>query len=181
MTMNRRMVPAGAAIDSWDAPDGWPLRRLAWPGAERGSLLFLGGRGDIFEKYYEAFEHWHRGGWSLDSFDWRGQGGSGRLSDDPMCGHASDFAPWIEDLAAFFTEWRASTKGPHVIVAHSMGGHLTLRALVERRIAPDAAALVAPMLGMKSAPFGPRLAARVARLRCRIAGPERRAWKTNER
>lgn len=147
----------------------------------RGSTLFLGGRGDIFEKYLETFDHWHRAGWSVSSFDWRGQGGSGRLSADPGCGHAASFAPWIDDLAALVDEWSASAAGPHVIVGHSMGGHLTLRALSERRIAPDAVILSAPMLGLRSAPFGARFAAKVAALMCRIGKPERLAWKANER
>lgn len=182
MSFNRRALPGGASIDSWVAADGWPLRTFIWPsGGGRGSLLFLGGRGDIFEKYFETFAHWHDAGWSITSFDWRGQGGSGRLSDDPHCGHADDFAPWIEDLAAFYAKWASDNPGPRVIVCHSMGGHLTLRALVERRIAPDAAVLVAPMLGLKSAPFGPRLGAKVAGLMCRIGDPKRLAWKTNER
>jgi lysophospholipase len=144
-------------------------------------LLFLGGRGDIFEKYLEAFDNWHRAGWSVASFDWRGQGGSGRLSADPMCGHASSFAPFIDDLSAFVAQWREQHAGPHVIVAHSMGGHLTLRALSEARVAPDAAVLIAPMLGLKSQPFGARIAAKVAALMCRIGKPERLAWKVNER
>lgn len=181
---DRRAIPAGATIGAWRAPDGWPHRTFEWPaepGSSRGGLLFLGGRGDIFEKYLETFDHWRRGGWSVASFDWRGQGGSGRLSTDPLCGHASDFAPWIDDLAAFWSEWTARTPGPHTIVAHSMGGHLTLRALVERRITPMAAVLVAPMLGLRSTPFSPRVAAWLARLMCRLGPPERLAWKVNER
>lgn len=176
------MVPAGATIGTWNAADGWPLRTFDWQSAGgRGALLFLGGRGDIFEKYFEAFDRWHRAGWSVASFDWRGQGGSGRLSADPACGHVSDFAPWVDDLADFFEQWRGRHPGPHIVIAHSMGGHLVLRALVEKRIAPDAAVLIAPMLGLKSAPFGPRLAGWIARLMCRIGKPERLAWKANER
>ncbi|MFD1613021.1 alpha/beta hydrolase [Sphingomonas tabacisoli] len=182
MTINRRIVPAGATIEYWQASDGWPLRHFAWNReGRRGSLLFLGGRGDVFEKYYETFHHWRAAGWNIESFDWRGQGGSGRLAADPMSGHTVDFAPWIDDLAAFFADWKRRTAGPHVVIAHSMGGHLTLRALAEQRIAPDAAVLVAPMLGLKSAPFGPRLAAKVAALMCLVGKPERLAWKTNER
>ncbi|NNM76809.1 alpha/beta hydrolase [Sphingomonas sp. ID1715] len=182
MIFNRRAVPEGATISSWTAADGWPHRTFEWQGGDgRGSILFLGGRGDIFEKYFEAFDHWHRAGWNVASFDWRGQGGSGRLSSDPMCGHAARFAPWIDDLAQFFAEWSARTPGPRIVIAHSMGGHLTLWALSERRIDPDAAVLVAPMLGLKSAPFGARVAARVAALMCRVGKPERLAWKANER
>ncbi|WP_238475414.1 alpha/beta fold hydrolase [Sphingomonas cavernae] len=147
----------------------------------RGTLLFQGGRGDIFEKYLEAFDHWHRRGWHISSFDWRGQGGSGRFAADPRVGHVEDFAVWVDELAGRFAALRDTTPGPHVVVAHSMGGHLVLRALIERRIAPDAVVLVAPMLGLRSQPFSQRVAARIARFMTRIGRPERAAWKHNER
>jgi lysophospholipase len=38
-----------------------PKARLARPDAPpRGSLLFMPGRGDAYEKYLETFEHWRR-------------------------------------------------------------------------------------------------------------------------
>lgn len=180
----RRSIPAGAALAMQPAADGWPLRIFDWPSPSRrprGTLLFQGGRGDIVEKYLESFDHWHRRGWHVSSFDWRGQGGSGRFTADPMVGHADDFAPWIDDLADRFAALAASSPGPHVIIAHSMGGHLTLRALIEKRIAPDAAVLVAPMLGLQSAPFSPAIAEKVSRFMTRIGDPARSAWKSNER
>lgn len=178
----RRAIPADAACSTWAAPDGWPIRRFDWPatggGAARGGLLFLTGRGDIFEKYLEAFGHWHRAGWSITSFDWRGQGGSGRLSADRHVGHATDFAPWIADLAAYWRDWPVA--GPRVVIGHSMGGFLLLRALAERAIDPAAAVLVAPMLGLRS-PVGARIGELSARLMRRLGDPARAAWKTNER
>ncbi|ODU20231.1 MAG: lysophospholipase [Sphingomonas sp. SCN 67-18] len=181
---DRRSIPGDATVGGWAAADGWQLRRFDWPapaGERRGSILFLGGRGDIFEKYLESFAHWRRAGWSVSSFDWRGQGGSGRLAADPNVGHASDFAPWIDDLAGFFAQWVAATPAPHVVITHSMGGHLVMRALAEGRIAPDAAVMTAPMLGLYSKPFPPRVAGLLARLMTRVGAPERPAWKSNER
>ncbi|WEK43564.1 MAG: alpha/beta hydrolase [Candidatus Sphingomonas colombiensis] len=176
----RRALPAGASISYWAAPDGWAIRRFDWPaeGTPRGAILFQGGRGDVFEKYLETFGYWHDAGWTVASFDWRGQGGSGRLSPDQHVGHASDFAPWIADLAAFWQAWDAP--GPRVIMGHSMGGYLVLRALVERAVDPAAAVLVAPMLGLR-APVGPWLGEQVARLMCRLGNPARAAWKGHER
>lgn len=174
----RREIPAGAKIHSWQAPDGRQLRAFAWPAANekpRGSILFQGGRGDIFEKYLETMAHWHGQGWTITSFDWRGQGGSGRLTDAGNCGHIEDFADYITDFRAFYAEWQASTPGPHVVMGHSMGGHLVLRALVEGAAAPDAAVLIAPMLGFKS-PFGP-FGERVARLLGNVGDSSRPAWK----
>jgi lysophospholipase len=160
----------------------WPLRSLTWPSKTmRGSLLFLGGRGDIIEKYLESMAHWHDEGWHVTAFDWRGQGGSGRLSADRHVGHAQSFAPWINDLATVFDRLRAKQSGPHVIIAHSMGGHLVLRALIENRIAPDAVVLIAPMLGFDTKPLPNAVAAWVAERMCRMGSPERAAWKKNEK
>ena len=174
----RRAIPADATVSHWAAPDGWQLRRFDWPGSGRGGILFQTGRADIFEKYLEAFAHWHAAGWTIAAFDWRGQGGSGRLIDDPNVGHAADFTPWIADLAAFWRSW--DVPGPRVAMGHSMGGHLLLRALLEQAIDPAAAVLVAPMLGLK-VPIGAALGERVARMMRGLGDPARPAWKANER
>lgn len=179
----RRRIPDGAVVDRVEAPDGWLLRRLRWEAPldhQRGSILFLGGRGDHFEKYLECFADWQRRGWQVESFDWRGQGGSGRIGSDPHVGHVDDFAQWIGDLDHFVADWRSRTAGPHVMIAHSMGGHLLLRALAERRVAPDAAILIAPMLGF-TAPYPNRVGLWVARLMKRQGRADRAAWKESEK
>jgi lysophospholipase len=181
--IDRRAIPAGASIERWTAPDGWELRAFAWPAATphpRGSILFQGGRGDIFEKYLESFAHWHAQGWTITAFDWRGQGGSGRLTAAANCGHIDDFAHYVADLRAFHADWVAATPRPHVVIGHSMGGHLVLRALVEDAIRPDAAVLVAPMLGFKRGLFGP-FAERAARILGGVGDSSRPAWKGNEK
>ncbi|MDF2493088.1 alpha/beta hydrolase [Sphingomonas sp.] len=174
----RRAIPDDATVSYWSAPDGWRLRRFDWPGSGRGAILFQTGRGDVFEKYLEAFDHWHRAGWSITALDWRGQGGSGRLSPNPHVGHVDEFGPLVDDLAAFWRTWNVS--GPRIVMGHSMGGHLVLHGLLERAIDPDAAVLVAPMLGLRS-PFPARVAEWVARLMCAVGDPTRAAWKANER
>jgi len=176
-------MPASASIDVWTAPDGWRLRRFDWPSeapAPRGRILWQGGRGDIFEKYLELFAHWHDQGWSITSLDWRGQGGSGRLSPDPHVGHIDDFASYIADFGAFWQLWQAEAPGPTVLMGHSMGGHLTLRAMTEGEAQPDAAVLVAPMLGIRT-PLGARLGERMARMIGGLGNSARAAWKVNEK
>ncbi|WP_448663604.1 alpha/beta fold hydrolase [Sphingomonas sp. CJ20] len=181
-SFDRRAIPAGATVHRWTAPDGWGLRTFSWPAetaSPRGSILFQTGRGDIFEKYLETFAHWHAQGWSITAFDWRGQGGSGRLTPAGDCGHIESFDDFIADLRAFYAQWHAQTPGPHVVMGHSMGGHLVLRGVVEGAIAPDAVVLVAPMLGFRS-PFG-SLGERMARILGGLGNPARRAWKGNEK
>lgn len=181
-SFDRRAIPAGASVTNWTAPDGWVLRCFAWPatGTPRGSILFQGGRGDIFEKYLESFAHWQARGWTITSFDWRGQGGSGRLTDAANCGHIEDFAQYIADFRDFVSEWMAATPAPHIIMGHSMGGHLVLRGLVEGVARPDAAVLIASMLGLKG-PFGAALGERLARMLGGVGNSARPAWKSNER
>lgn len=179
-----RSYPARSTIDYWTAPDGWPLRRFTWPGKEgerRGAMLFLTGRGDMFEKYLESFAHFHGLGWGIGSIDWRGQGGSGRLSANPQLGHCEDFNVWVDDLCALYGEWIDGVPGPHVVVAHSMGGHILSRALSARLIKPDAAVLIAPMLGLNSGILPARIAGPVARLMCALGDPARAAWKNVEK
>ena len=144
-------------VAQWQTPDGWPLRMFfhSANGSPKGSLLFLGGRGDFFEKYLEAFHAWRTAGWNIAGFDWRGQGGSGQLHPGGYC-HVEDFAVFVDDLAAFCAGWRARTPGPHVAIGHSMGGHVLLRALAERRVELDGAVLLAPMLGIKAGALGGR-------------------------
>ncbi len=179
----RRAIPAGAWIGYWSTSDGWKLRRFDWPAVRpRGRLLFQTGRGDIFEKYLETLAHLRAQGWSVTAFDWRGQGGSGRLSADPHVGHASDYAVFDADLKAFWADWivESGTSLPSVVVGHSMGGMMVMRALADRAIVPDAAILVAPMIGLK-APLGAAFSGMVARWMTRRGDPSRAAWRSNER
>lgn len=147
----------------------------------RGSLLFLPGRGDFYEKYLETLDHWHGEGWRVTAADWRGQAGSGRLGTDTVTGHVRDFTDWVADLAGFWRDWRAQTPGPHVAIGHSMGGHLLLRALAERKIDPVAAVLVAPMLGFVGQRLPAGLMHGAARLMRRLGHPARPAWKWSEK
>lgn len=151
-SIDRRAHPRGAAFSQWRAPDGWPHRRLDWrqPADARGTLLFAGGRGDFIEKYLEPLAHWHDRGWDVAAFDWRGQGQS---RGDIAGGHLESLDPLVDDLAALLGELNGNRPRPHVAIGHSMGGHLLLRALAERSAALDAAVLVAPMLGINSAPL----------------------------
>lgn len=183
--MDRRAIPQDARETRWTAADGWAIRRIDWPGSPssgtlRGSILFFPGRGDFYEKYLETLEQWHRSGWRVTAADWRGQAGSGRLGHDAVTGHVRDFSDWVSDLASFWTEWKAQTPGPHILAAHSMGGHLVLRAVVEGRVNPDAIVLSAPMLGfVGSVPNA--IAHAVAKWMCKLGDPARPAWKWSEK
>ena len=175
----RRIHPAGTAFSEWTAPDGWRLRRMDWrqpgDGPARGSLIFAGGRGDFIEKYLEAYGHWHDAGWNVTAFDWRGQGRS--QSGEPARGSFS-FDPMVDDLDALIRDWSSGTPGPHVALGHSMGGHLLLRTLIERKPSLDAAILIAPMIRVNSAPLPEPLAPFITDTMCLVGWRDVPVWKT---
>jgi lysophospholipase len=181
--MDRRAIPPEALESRWIAGDGHQIRRIDWAaeGTRRGSLLFMPGRGDHFEKYLETLAFWHEQGWHVTAADWRGQAGSGRLGSDPVTGHVDDFAVWVDDLAEFWAEWTRETPGPHVLVSHSMGGHLALRAAAEKRIDPAALVMTAPMLGLHPSFIPHALLHGLARLMRRLGDPRRPAWRWSEK
>jgi lysophospholipase len=175
--VERRVRPEGARFSDWMAPDGWSLRRMDWPqpagAAPRGTLVFAGGRGDFIEKYLEPLCLWHARGWHVVSYDWRGQGHSrGSIQG----GNFNDFDPLVADGAALLDAVIGATPGPHVAVGHSMGGHLLTRILAERRPALAAAVLIAPMLGINTAPMPEWLGRMTAATMVTCGAGSVRAW-----
>lgn len=158
-----RVHPEGAVFSEWTAPDGMKLRRMDWPvkarAKRRGSLLFINGRSDFIEKYLEVYADFRARGWSVTTFDWRGQGGSRGPGEERL---RASFAPFVEDLAALLAEWLQTSPGPHVAMGHSMGGHLLLRTIIDCRPALDAVILTAPMLNVNSKPIPIRIAPDIA-------------------
>jgi lysophospholipase len=167
----------------WYAADGWAIRRIDWQTAThpRGSLLFLPGRGDHYEKYLETLAYYAAAGWHVTAIDWRGQGESGRFLADPEVGHIDDFATWISDLRRFWGDWKQDTPGPHVVMAHSMGGHLAMRALVEKAMDPDAVVMSAPMLGIQTGGLPLGLNHAFAKMMVKLGKGEVAAWKVSEK
>lgn len=183
--IDRRAIPGHARESIWNAPDGHAIRRIDWTCESadnaRGSILFMPGRGDNYEKYLESLEEWHRAGWCVSAADWRGQAGSGRLGGDDVTGHIDDFATWIADLSALWKTWKATRPAPHVLIGHSMGGHLVLRGVAEKAVDPDALVLSAPMLGFTGTVLPIGAMHGLSRLVKRMGDPKRQAWKWSEK
>jgi lysophospholipase len=184
---DRRSIPASAAETIWHADDGWPIRRIDWKAEAtgnqkaRGSMLFLAGRGDHYEKYLETLDQYARNGWAVTAIDWRGQAMSGRIIPDANVGDIDDFATWVADLSSFFSQWKRDHSGPHIIMAHSMGGHLAMRAAIEKSIDPDAMILIAPMLSIHSQGLPLSITGAAARMMVKLGRGARAAWKISEK
>ncbi len=139
--------PRGRAF--WlHSDDGVRLRLGYWPGSA-GHVLILPGRTEWIEKYGLVVAELARAGWGALVLDWRGQGLSDRQAADPLLGHVRDFAEYQLDMAAAMEAAQALGVTPRAmpILAHSMGGCILLRALVDGW-RPPSVAMCAPMLGL---------------------------------
>ena len=130
--------------------DGTAVRFAHWPAStrRRGRVVICHGRTEFIEKYSEVTGELRARGFDVWSMDWRGQGGSGRSLVNSQKGHIDRFETYIDDLEWFIEMIGASGDGNTVLIGHSMGGHIALRAVLEGRVAADRVILTAPMIDL---------------------------------
>jgi lysophospholipase len=131
-----------------EARDGVRLRAALLSEGPEGTVLLFHGRTEYAEKY-GAVARWLGGrGFSVLTVDWRGQGLSARLLPDVAVGHVVAFADYQADVAALLDAADSmGLPGPRHLLAHSMGGAIGLRALMEG-LPVASAAFSAPMWGI---------------------------------
>lgn len=125
--------PTGGAAWWLTAADGVRLRVGLWnQSASKGTVLLFPGRTEYVEKYGRVAAHFAKCGYATLVIDWRGQGLSDRLTDDAMAGHVHQFLDYQQDVAAM-TEaaTRLALPRPWHLLAHSMGGCIGLRAVMQ--------------------------------------------------
>lgn len=109
------------------------LRATLWPGGTGGTAVLFPGRTEFAEKYGRVAAALQARGLSVAAIDWRGQGLSDRPPDRPMLGHVDDFKSYQRDVSALLALLAArGMPEPYIMVAHSMGGAIGLRTLVEQ-------------------------------------------------
>lgn len=140
--------------------DGVRVRAAHWPGGDRGTVLIIPGRTEYIEKYGPTAADMVAAGYHAVSIDNRGQGLADRPLKDRMVGHVMRFADYQRDLRALLP-FLQTLPQPLFLIAHSMGGTIGLRALVERF--PFARAVFsAPMWGIRLHPAVAPLAPGIA-------------------
>jgi lysophospholipase len=160
-------IPATAHCEIVAAKDGVALRAASWKPASRkaarGTVLVINGRAEFIERWFETIQDLRKRGFHVVSFDWRGQGGSDRLSGNPKKGHVRRFSDYQHDLAAIIAGPLAKLPQPHFILAHSMGAALCLEAAAQDRLPVKRLVALAPMVGL-SLVKNSAMAAMVARM-----------------
>ncbi|MDF0597266.1 alpha/beta hydrolase [Psychromarinibacter halotolerans] len=131
------------------ARDGARLRIALWPGGTRGTVLLFPGRTEYVEKYGIMASELESIGLSTIAIDWRGQGLADRSLEDRATGHVGDFTDYQHDVAAMLSTAREQgLPEPYFLIAHSMGGCIGLRAVLEH-LPVKAAVFTGPMWGIK--------------------------------
>jgi lysophospholipase len=142
--------PDGAEELWFEGQGGVRLRAMLAPahGPVRGSILLCPGRTEFIEKYFEVTRDLTARGFIVLCVDWRGQGLSAREAPNPLKGHMESLDDAGADLAAALRLYESRLARPYIVLAHSMGGAIALRALQTGRIQADAAVFSAPMWGI---------------------------------
>jgi lysophospholipase len=144
-------VPDGAVTGAIKTGDGVLLRYARWDceGRYKGAVCMLQGRAEYIEKYFETVRELRSRGFAVVTFDWRGQGGSGRALADRRKGYVESFRQYDIDLETVMTEVALSgSPRPIIGLAHSMGGAVLLRSAASGRGYFDRILLTAPMIGL---------------------------------
>lgn len=144
-------LPAGAKSRTITTADGIRLRGAFWrpEGAARGTVCLFQGRAEFIEKYGEAVEDLLKRGFAVATFDWRGQGGSERLTRNPMKGHVSDFGDYRADAEAMMRQLAfLNCPPPFFALSHSASAPVVVAIAMRQPQWFERIVLVAPMIGL---------------------------------
>lgn len=156
IALPQRPVPVGARSGMVTTPDGVALRYARWEGLggpRRGTVVICQGRSEFIEKYAEVIDELRQRGFGVLAFDWRGQGGSARLTRNGAKGHVRRFEDFQIDLETVMTSIALpECKPPFHALGHSMGGAVLIEAAKAGRIWFDRIVLSAPMVRLRQVP-----------------------------
>src|SRR5215469_14261943 len=136
------MIPAATLFEPLPIKAvGANLRAARFPAAPdvpaRGTCVLLNGQTEFIEKYFEVIDELRGRGFAVATMDWRGQGDSGRMTKDWRKSYVGDFSEYDQDLDTLMDWIVTPMLGPGekpVVLAHSMGAHVLLRALAQGRL-----------------------------------------------
>ncbi|MGH6736058.1 MAG: alpha/beta fold hydrolase [Methyloceanibacter sp.] len=159
-------IPLGASSGYLDIRKGVRVRYASWQSAlreRRGTVCIFPGRNEFIEKYFEVVGELRRRGFAVAVLDWRGQGGSSRLTRSQMKGHVRDFDDYEEDLAHFMKGVvLPDCPAPYYALAHSMAATVLFRAATKRGCWFSRIVMTAPMVKLMGLPMPQGVCAPVA-------------------
>ena len=131
--------PEPEKIDYFErADEGGTIRYAHWKpsnGLTRGVVVHFNGRTEFIERNIYIYKELLERGFEVWSLDWRGQGFSSRLLKNKQKHHISSFDQYLADANEFVDKLVDLDRynGPKVLLAHSMGGQIALRYLLQEK------------------------------------------------
>ena len=159
-TAPSRSSAAGSRTAWLEVADGQSLLLRDWPLEKaRGAVLIVHGLGEHSGRYDRLAEWFNQRGYSVRAYDQRGHGQSpGRRG---ALRHGDDL---LADLAAVYTDYASAQAHVPLLLGHSMGGLVALRAVLDGCIVPPALVLSSPALRSWESPRMIRLAGLLSRI-----------------
>jgi lysophospholipase len=114
------------------------------------AIMISSGRTEAAIKYKELIFDLYNEGYSVYIHDHRGQGLSGRMTEDPDMGYIDTFQFYVDDMKFYYDNM--VIPGGHkqiYLLAHSLGGAIGMTYLEQYAGDFKAAAFSSPMLGLK--------------------------------
>lgn len=131
--------------------------------AEKGAIVLLPGKAEPARKYAEVIWDLTRQGYTVYVMDWRGQGASGRMTDNPQMEYVEFFRDYVDDLHTFVQTVVRATSHPRVfLLAHSMGGAVATLYVDKYPADFDAAVLSSPMIELDMGAFPSSIGSSIA-------------------
>ncbi len=117
---------------------------------EKAAILISAGRTEAAIKFKELIYDLYNNGFSVYIHDHRGQGQSGRMTEDPEMGYVDNFQYYIDDMKQFYDSVLVKRDHKKVyLLTHSMGGAIGMTYIEQYPGDFNAAAFSSPMLGLK--------------------------------
>jgi lysophospholipase len=148
VTHKANPTPDNAQVGYLKARDGALLRSAVFtPEKPRGTIVLMTGYSEYIEKYFETVSDLMALGYCVVLPEWRGHGLSEGDGKEPTRLHLTDFDINLRDLEDRWERLVAPMPKPHLGLAHSMGGQISLRAAQAHPEWFAALAQCAPMHG----------------------------------
>ena len=119
-------------------------------------LIICPGRASFIEKNDRLANYFANLGFRVIVVDWRGHGGSDRLTDNPQKTPIDDYQRYVEDITLTLKTYHTPDQAIY-LVGSSMGSLAIIRFLQDQNLTKtfpvQAAVLLSPMFGLKTNPF----------------------------
>lgn len=163
-TLQTQVIPyfQSSKTGAIQTPDHVQIRyRIFEPNVEpfKGNLVIISGRTGFMWRSAELLYDLRNSGYRIFIYDHRGQGESQRLLSDSHKGYVNDFNDYVKDLDQFLTEVvKSKISEKTFLLAHSMGGAVATRYVIEHPDRVTALVLTSPMYRANTDSIPPTIA-----------------------